>query len=185
MQDEMQKESNCKDSGRKKGEEKEKTVAYWRQIMYNNRDGGKTPVTIRENGKEMHMKTLVKRMMIVMLVLVMVMTMAACNRSHVSEEVYEISKQGLVYVDEFLADERDVMAAYTGLYTLYAYWDALNIQTDKSTVTPNFQAKMMFQTMLHSFEKQASGEDAREDILRQRNRLAEICDLPINKMTEK
>ncbi|MBR5868611.1 MAG: hypothetical protein IKZ21_04135, partial [Clostridia bacterium] len=80
------------------------------------------------------MKTLVKRMMIVMLVLVMVVSMAACNnRPHVSEEVYEIAKQGLVYVDEFLAEERDVMAAYTGLYTLYAYWEALNIQTDKNT----------------------------------------------------
>ena len=130
------------------------------------------------------MKTLVKRTALIALVLVMVLGMAACDRSHVSEEVYEISKQGLVYVDEFLAGERDIMAAYTGLYTLYAYWDALKIETDKNTVTPNFQAKMMFQTMLHSVEKQASGENVREDILRQRNRLAEMCDLPLNKMKE-
>lgn len=154
--------------------------------MYNRINGGCPPVTIRKNRKETHMKTLVKRMALIGLVLVMVLGMVACNnRPHVSEEVYEISKQGIVYVDEFLAGKRDVMAAYTGLYTLYAYWDALKIETDKNTVTPNFQAKMMFQTMLHSFEKQASGENVREDILRQRNRLAEMCDLPLNKMKEK
>lgn len=142
------------------------------------------PVANCEEGKEIHMKMLVKRTALIALVLIMVLGMASCNRPHVTEEVREISKQALVYVDEFLAGERDVMAAYTGLYTLYAYWDALKIETDKNTVTPNFQAKMMFQTMLHSVEKQASGENVREDILRQRNRLAEMCDLPLNKMKE-
>lgn len=131
------------------------------------------------------MKTLAKRIAVIGLVLVMMISMVSCNRPHVTEEVYEISKQALVYVDEFLAEERDVMAAYTALYTLYAYWDALKIETDKNTVTPNFQAKMMYQTMLRSFEKQASGENVREDILRQRNRLAEMCDLPLSKMEDK
>ena len=92
--------------------------------------------------------------------------------------IKEICEQAFVYVDDYLKGNRDIMTTYTAVLALYTYWDGLDIETTKYTVTRNFQAKMMMKNVLESLSRQASGEDARAAILRQRNELADIAGLP-------
>ena len=114
----------------------------------------------------------------VMLLCASMMTLfAACDRTHVGKEVKDICKQSLVYVDDYLRGDADIMVTYTSLVAVLTYWDGLKIETTKYTVTKDFQAKMMFKNIIESVANQASGKDARADILRQRNALAEIAGL--------
>ncbi|MBO4406423.1 MAG: hypothetical protein J5849_01875 [Clostridia bacterium] len=124
------------------------------------------------------MKRVWLRAAAIALLAVMLLTLTACDRTHVDKEVKEICKQLFVYVDEYLEGERDIMTTYTAVLAVYTYWDGLDIETTKYTVTRNFQAKMMAKNILESLSRQASGEDARAAILRQRNALADIAGLP-------
>lgn len=123
------------------------------------------------------MKTTWMRGAAVVLLAAMILLMGACSHEHVDKEVKEICKQTFVYVDAYLKGEQDIMSAYTSVYALYIYWDGLDLETTKYTVTKNFQAKMMMKNVLESLARQASGEDARDAIIRQRNELAEIAGL--------
>ena len=107
----------------------------------------------------------------------MIFCFAACDRTHVDKEVKEICEQVLEVTDAYLSGEKDIMIAYTTLCMLLTYWDGLEIETTKDTFTKNFEAKMMLKNIIESVANQASGEDARADILRQRNALAEIAGL--------
>ena len=102
---------------------------------------------------------------------------ASCDRMHVDKEIKELCEQVLATTDAYLKGENDIMVTYTTLYALLTYWDGLNIETTKYTFTKDFEAKMMLKNIVESAANQASGEDAREDILRQRNALAEIAGL--------
>jgi len=118
------------------------------------------------------MRKLCKSIVLLLVVGVLLLCAVSCDKKHASDEVVSICEQGLTYVDEFLNNETDVKAAYTKLYTLYAFWNELDIESDKDTMTRNFQAKSTYQDLLHAFESQASGEDVRSRIAALRNTLA-------------
>ena len=119
-----------------------------------------------------------KRGACLLMALAMLLSMTACGGNHVDKEVKELCRQTLAYTDAYLKGESDVMVTYTSLLAVYTYWDGLDIETTKYTVTKNFQAKSMLRNLIESFARQASGEDTRAAILRQRNSLAEIAGLP-------
>ncbi len=113
----------------------------------------------------------------ILLTAALLLAFASCNHNHVDKEVKEICEQTFVYTDEYLEGKRDILPTYTAVLALYTYWDGLDIETTKYTVTKNFQAKMMMKNLLESLSRQASGEDTRAAIIRQRNELAEIAGL--------
>ncbi len=137
------------------------------------------PASFRAGKKRGYvMKTIATRAAAVLLLAAMLFLLVACDHTHVDKEVKEICEQAFVYVDDYLKGNRDIMTTYTAVLALYTYWDGLDIETTKYTVTRNFQAKMMMKNVLESLSRQASGEDARAAILRQRNELADIAGLP-------
>ena len=123
------------------------------------------------------MKTIWARTAAVLLLAAMLFLLAGCNHNHVDKQVKSFCEQSLVYVDEYLTGKRDIMTTYTSVLTVYTIWDGTDIEATKYTVTSNFQAKVMLKNILDSISRQASGEDARAAILRQRNELAEIAGL--------
>lgn len=123
------------------------------------------------------MKRWMRYTALLLLAAVMLMCFASCDRTHVDKEIKEICQQALDTTDAYLKGESDIMVTYTTLCVLLTYWDGLNIETTKYTFTKNFEAKMMLKNIIESTANQASGEDARDDILRQRNALAELAGL--------
>ncbi len=123
------------------------------------------------------MKKITIQVSAVILLAAMLFLLAGCNHNHVDKQVKNFCKESLVYVDEYLKGEKDIMTTYTSVLAVYLLWDGTDIETTKYTVTSNFQAKMMLKNILESLSRQASGEDARAAILRQRNELAEIAGL--------
>ena len=112
-----------------------------------------------------------------LLAAILTMGLASCDRMHVDKEVKELCEQVLASTDAYLTGESDIMVTYTTLYAILTYWNGMEIETTKYTFTKDFEAKMMLKNIVESVANQASGEDARDDIIRQRNALAEIAGL--------
>ena len=160
------------------------------------------PASFRAGKKRGYvMKTIATRAAAVLLLAAMLFLLVACDHTHVDKEVKEICEQAFGSDSGWTLEEQDWyneqlfrigccethrsclpgpdnMTTYTAVLALYTYWDGLDIETTKYTVTRNFQAKMMMKNVLESLSRQASGEDARAAILRQRNELADIAGLP-------